>query len=102
LATENHEQEISIVFIRDAVAKILRAGFQPFIGQAESADTQANLTTRAVIILNSLSSQGLITAFKDLVVKRDASEPRQWNISVRVQPTYPINWIYIKIEMGQI
>ncbi len=96
------EQEISIVFIRDRVAKTLRAGFAGFIGQAETPDTPAILNTRAVILLNSLVSQRLITAYKDLNVVRDEVDPTQWNVSVRVQPTYPINFIYIKVSVGQL
>lgn len=96
------EQEISIVFIRDRVAKILRSGFQGFIGQAESPDTGAILNTRAVVLLNSLISQGLITNFKDLSVVRDDVDPRQWDITVRVQPVYPVNYIYIKVSLGQL
>jgi len=96
------EQEISIVFIRDRVAKTLRAGFAGFIGQPESPDTGAILNTRAVILLNSLVSQGLITAYKDLAVKRDDVDPRQWNVAVRVQPNYPVNFIYIRVGIGQL
>lgn len=96
------EQEVSIVFIRDRVAKTLRAGFTGFIGQPESPDTGAILNTRAVILLNSLVSQGLITAYKDLAVKRDDVDPRQWNVAVRVQPNYPINFIYIRVGLGQL
>jgi hypothetical protein len=96
------EQEISIVFIRDRVAKTLRAGFAGFIGNPESPDTGTILNTRAVILLNSLVSQGLITNYKDLSVKRDDADPRQWNITVRVQPTYPVNFIYIKVSLGQL
>jgi hypothetical protein len=96
------EQEISIVFIRDRVAKTLRAGFAPFIGLPESPDTGAILNTRAVVLLNSLVSQGLITNYKDLSVRRDDADPRQWNITVRVQPTYPVNFIYIKVGLGQL
>lgn len=96
------EQEISIVFIRDRVAKVLRAGFAGFIGNPESPDTGAILNTRAVVLLNALSAQGLITNFKDLSVARDSADPRQWNIGVRVQPTYPVNFIYIKVSLGQL
>jgi hypothetical protein len=96
------EQEISIVFIRDRVAKVLRAGFAPFIGLPETPDTPAILNTRAVVLLNSLVSQSLITAYKDLSVKKDEADPRQWNITVRVQPTYPVNFIYIKVSLGQL
>lgn len=96
------EQEISIVFIRDRVAKTLRAGFAPFIGQPESENTGAVLNTRAVILMNSLVSQGLITNYKDLSVYRDTVDPTQWNVTVRVQPTYPVNFIYIRVGLGQL
>lgn len=96
------EQEISIVFIRDRVAKTLRAGFAGFIGDAETPTTGTILTTRGVILLNSLVSQGLITQYKDLSVVRDDVDPRQWNVSCRVQPTYPVNFIYIKVSLGQL
>lgn len=96
------EQEISIVFIRDRVAKILRSGFAGFPGNPESADTGIILENRAIIILNSLVSQGLITAYRDLSVARDGVDPTQWNISVRCQPTYPVNFIYIKVSLGQL
>lgn len=96
------EEEISIVFIRDRVAKIMRSAFKGFIGQPETPDTLTILTTRAVQVLNSLQSQNLITDYTDLSVSRDSVDPRQWNISVRIQPTYPVKWIFIKINVGQI
>jgi hypothetical protein len=96
------EQEISIVFIRDRVAKTLRGGFEGYIGNPESEDTEATLNTRAVILLNALISQGLLTNFANLVVQRNEADPRQYDISVKVQPTYPVNWIYIKVSIGQI
>lgn len=96
------EQEISIVFIRDRVAKVLRAGFSGFIGTPQLATTATSLNTEAVILLNSLISQGLITAFKGLSVQQDSVDPRQWNVAVSVQPVYPINWIYIKVTVANL
>jgi hypothetical protein len=96
------EQEISIVFIRDRVAKNLRAGFQGFIGNPQSSDTSTILNTRAVIILNAMVSQGLITAYAGLSVHQDDVNPTQWDISVNVQPTYPVNFIYIKVNLGKL
>lgn len=96
------EQEISIVFIRDRVAKTLRAGFQGFIGNPQTPDTSAILNTRAVIILNALVSQGLITAYANLNVTQDSVDPTQWNITVSVQPTFPVNFIYIKVNLGKL
>lgn len=96
------EQEISVVFIRDRVAKIMRAGFAGFIGNAITTDTPAILNTRAVVLLNSLVSQGILTAYKDLSVQQDDVDPRQFDVSVRVAPTYGLNWVYIKINVGQL
>lgn len=96
------EEEISIVFIRDRIAKTLRQGFAGFIGNPEDLDTQGTLTARGVALLNSFITQGLITNFADLTVNRDNVDPRQWDISVRVQPVYGINWIFIKVSVGTI
>ena len=96
------EQEISIVFIRDRVAKVLRAGFAGFVGQPQTSTTASALNTEAVILLNSLISQGLITAFQGLTVVQDTVDPRQWDITVQVQPTYPINWIYIQVTVTNL
>jgi len=96
------EQEISIVFIRDRVAKTLRAGFQGFIGTPQDASTQIVLTNEATLILNALVGQGLITAYSNLVVAPDALDPRQWNIFVKVSPTYPLNWIFITVDIGRL
>lgn len=96
------EQEISIVFIRDRVAKVLRAGFAGFIGTPQTVNTPVALNTEAVLLLNALVSQGLITAYRGLTVVQDQVDPRQWDIVVSVQPVYPLNWIYIKVNVGNL
>jgi hypothetical protein len=94
------EREISIVFIRDRIAKDLRIAFDGFIGQVESPTFQAAITARAKKTLTGFVNRGLITTFKDLSVSRDTVDPTQWNISVKVQPVYPVNFIYIKVSVG--
>lgn len=96
------EEEISIVFIRDRIAKSMRIAFQGFIGGAESPTLQGSLQARANSILQSFIASGLITAFTNLKVARDKVDPRQWNITVQVQPVYPVNYIYIRIGLGII
>ena len=96
------EQEISIVFIRDRIAKSLRASFAGYIGLPETQTTQITLANQAINVLNSFINQSLITAYADLTVQRDSVDPRQWNILVKVQPTYPVNWIYIRVGVGTI
>jgi hypothetical protein len=96
------EEEISIIFIRDRIAKSMRTGFAGFIGNPEDPDTTGTLTARGIALLNSFITQGLITNWANLTVKRDLVEPRQWDVSVSVQPVYPINWIYITLSVGTI
>ena len=94
------EEEVSVVFIRDRIAKDMRLAFRNFPGQAESPTTQGTLIARATSIAQSFITRRLITAFADLSVVRDPIEPRQWNIRLAVQPTYPVNWIYIRVGIG--
>jgi phage tail sheath protein FI len=96
------EQEISIVFIRDRVAKSLRAAFKDFIGVVDSATLQGSLMARANSALQGFVASGLITAFDSLIVARDSVDPTQWNISVLVQPAYPVNFILIEASIGLI
>lgn len=96
------EEEMSVVFIRDRIAKDMRTAFNPFIGKAETPTFQQTLYARATAMMQSFLSRRLITDFKDLVVERDPVEPRQWNITVKVQPTFPVNWIFIRLGIGVI
>ncbi len=94
------EEEISIVFIRDRVAKNFRAGLEGFIGNPEDIDTIPTISNRAGKLLQGFISQKLITDYKDLTVKRDAVVPTQYNVTARVQPVYSINFIYVSVSVG--
>lgn len=94
------DEEISIVFIRDRVKQVLRDSLRPFIGTQEDANTQGVLGSRVNAIMSALVSQNLITTYNPPRVERDKVDPRQWNIYVRFQPVYPINYIFIDIEVG--
>jgi hypothetical protein len=93
------EEEISIVFERDAIAKQLRATMDGFIGNAESDTTQGSIAARANSALTSFIGR-YITNFKDLKVVRDKVDPRQWNVSVKVQPIYGINFVFVRVAIG--
>lgn len=94
------DEEISIIFIRDRVKQVMRTGLLPFVGTVEDNNTQGVMTSRAVGILSSLVSQGLITSFQNVRVERDKIDPRQWNVYARYQPAYPINYVFISLEVG--
>ena len=94
------EQEISVIFIRDAIAKALRSGFAGFIGNVGSAHTLTNMIARGQALFKSFVSQQLITNYTNLVIIQDPIEPRQFNVSATVIPNFPINWIYGLVDVG--
>ncbi len=78
----------------------MRQAFEGFIGTAETPTIQETLSARANAMALSFISQRLITDFRDLTVQRDEVEPRQWNITLAVQPVFPVNWILIRVNIG--
>jgi hypothetical protein len=94
------EEEISIIFCRDRVAQSLRAGLEAFIGVAEDSTLQGSLITRVLSILKGLKGQKVITNFKDVKVTQNDTDARQWDVTCRVRPAYPVNWIYVRVEVG--
>jgi hypothetical protein len=80
----------------------MRRAYLPYIGRAESPTLKATLFQVAQSMMSTFTQQRLITAFDGLTVKRDPVEPRQWNITVNVQPTYPTNWVWIAINVGRL
>ena len=99
---EPTEEEISIVFIRDRIAKAMRLAYSPYIGRAETPTFKATLFAVGQSLMQTFIQQRLITTYAGLTVNRDSVEPRQWNITVAVQPVYPTNWIYILINVGML
>lgn len=94
------EEELSIVFIRDRTATVLREVLSGFIGQPEDPTLVASITSMVTKTLQALTAQGLLSTFRNLNVGRDDVDPRQWNVSVEVQPVYPVNWIFIDVSVG--
>jgi len=72
----------------------------PFVGTVEDANTQGLMTAKVKGIMSGLVSQGLITDFRNIRVEKDKVDPRQWNVYLRFTPSYPINYVFIDIEVG--
>lgn len=96
------DEEISIVFIRDRVKQVLRQSLAGFIGGVQGPDTLSLISARAKSIMVGLASQGLITSFSNIRASRDKVDPRQINIFLQFVPAYPINYVFIDIEVGVI
>jgi hypothetical protein len=96
------DEEISIIFIRDAVKKILRGSLKGYIGGVQSSDTNSLISARVGSIMSAMVSQGLVTAYKNVRVEQDKVDPRQINVYLQFSPAYPINYVFIDIEVGVI
>ena len=96
------DEEISIVFIRDRVKQVLRQSLASFIGGVQGPDTLSLMSARTKVIMNGLVSQGLVTNFSNIRVSRDKVDPRQLNVFLQFVPSYPINYVFIDIEVGVI
>lgn len=96
------EEELSIVFIRDRTATVLRDVLRTFIGKPEDPSLVASITSMTTKTLQSLITQGLLSRYQNLNVFRDETDPRQWNVTVEVQPIYPVNWIFIDVNVGTL
>jgi hypothetical protein len=94
------EEEASIVFIRDQLARTFRRVLKTFLGNPEDPTLIPSLTAKSISLLNAFVAQNLITAYRNLSVVRDSVEPRQYNVVVEVAPTYPVNWIFVDISVG--
>lgn len=94
------DEEISVIFIRDRVKEVLRKGLQSFVGTVEDLNTQGVMTSKVVGLLSGLATQGLITSFGNVRVEKDKVDPRQWNVFLRFAPAFPINYVFIDIEVG--
>jgi hypothetical protein len=93
------EQEASVIFIRDRIAKSFRSSFGGFIGTSDDSSTQGKMSARAQAVVKSYLSS-LITSYRNLTVVQDSVDPRQWNIGVEVVPVFCVNYVFINISVG--
>ena len=94
------DEEISVMFIRDRVKENLRNSMRGFIGRVQDENTTTLMSLRAKSVMTGMIAQGLVTSYKDITVERDKVDPRQMNVFLRFVPAYPINYVYIDIEVG--
>ena len=94
------DEEISIIFIRDRVKQVLRDSLQTFIGRVQDSATNTLMLTRVTSVMSGLVSQGIIESYTNVSVERDKVDPRQINVFLRFVPTFPINFVFIDIEVG--
>lgn len=94
------EEEISIVGIRDQVARTLRASLRTFVGRVNTPTAIAEISAGVDKILRSLISQGLLTNVGAISVQRNPVEPRQIDIQAEINPAGPINWVFVDVTVS--
>jgi hypothetical protein len=94
------EEEISIIGVRDQVARTLRAVLLPFVGKIGSPTLISEVSNGVFNVLSSMVTQGLLSGFGTITVNRDALEARQLDITVEIAPASPINWIYVDLTVS--
>jgi len=94
------EEEISIVGIRDMVARILRNSLRPFVGKLNSPTIISEISAGIDKILRNLVSQGMLSSIGAIIVTRDPLEARQINLEVEISPTGPINWLFVDMTVS--
>ena len=71
-----------------------------YIGKVFDGNTLVASRVRVANLMNGLIARGLITSFRGLRVEQDKVDPRQLNVYVGYTPAYPVNYVYIEIEVG--
>jgi hypothetical protein len=93
------DEEISIIFIRDRVKTILRDSLQDFVGRVQDDNTSIAIAVRVRTIMSGLINE-IIEGYENVKVERDKVDPRQMNVLLRFTPVYPVNHVFIDIEVG--
>lgn len=93
------DEEISIMFIRDRVKEVLRSSVKGFIGGLNDENTRGLVISKVISTMSSLVSQGLISGYRNVRVEQDKIDPRQINVYLQYAPVYPLNFIFIDLEV---
>lgn len=92
-------QEISLIQIRDYVAITLRNNLESeYIGSKILLATPQIVRSYAERILEGLTSQEVITEFRNVRAWQDEVDPTQVNVTAEVRPVYPFNYAFIQFK----
>lgn len=99
--TTPNKNEISVVQIKDFVAKSLRAGLENgFVGRKLTPETISGVAAATESILGRLKNNQIIFGFQGVSVKEDTFDPTQLNVSFQMKPIHPLNYIIITITLN--
>lgn len=94
------EEEISVVGVRDQVARTIRASLATYIGRIQTATLIPEVNAGIAKLLRALVGQGLLAGFGNITVRRNEIEPRQIDISCEINPVVGVNWIFVDMTVA--
>lgn len=90
------DNEISVMLIRDNTILIVRDALDKlYIAKVGTAKTTSDINRDLVAVLSLLVEDGSLTGFGDIVISQNVSDATRYDLSFRIDPAYPINYIYI-------
>jgi hypothetical protein len=94
-------QEPSITRSYDRVSRELRKGLEDaYVGSEIIPNvTQASIKATAEALLDRLQTQGIIGGYDTVKVAPSSADPRQFNVSFKSTPIYPLLWGYISLTI---
>jgi hypothetical protein len=93
-------REYSVVETIDFVSQTTRDLLEPiFIGQKILEDTPSQVRSAIVSILQDLVDKEILVAFTDVQASVNNSDPTQIDVSFRISPVYPLNYILITFSI---
>ena len=99
--TTPNKNEISVVQIKDFVAKSLRAGLEnSYVGRKIVPETIIGVGASTTAILSRLKANQIIFGFGGVSVVEDPFDPTQLNVAFQMKSLYPLNYIMITITLN--
>jgi len=96
-----NRQEISVQRITDYLAVTLRTILEKiYIPVKITSEVPGQVKKTTTIVLDMLVSARIISNYSDVDAIQNAQDPRIIDVTLKVKPVYPLNWIDISFALG--
>jgi hypothetical protein len=91
----------SVVFIKDNIAKDLRTLLdQTYIGSKIDASLPSRMYGTIAAFLKQKVNDDIIVDWGNIIVQQDSTDPRTMNVSFRIYPVYPTEYVDVTISLA--
>ena len=94
--TEDPMKEYSIVRIKDYITDNVRTILETtYIGKKGISGVESQMQSSIASVLGKLKEAQVINGYQNIVVQKDQTDPKVFNVSYQIAPVSPINWIFV-------